>query len=136
MLRNIEWNARLICKLNDKFAKEVFEEFANLWTLSNKLTRKLIDDYAFNQEYALDQWDMDYFTKFESLEPNFMQKKALKELARIRGLGVSKALVVSATGSGKTYLSAFDARNFGAEKLLFVVHRETILKDALDTSAQ
>lgn len=133
LLRNIEWNARLICKLNDKFAKEVFEEFANLWTLSNKLTRKLIDDYAFNQEYALDQWDMDYFTKFESLEPNFMQKKALKELARIRGLGVSKALVVSATGSGKTYLSAFDARNFGAEKLLFVVHRETILKDALDT---
>ena len=133
LLRNIEWNTKITTGLNDKFTNQVLDEFNNLWLNSNSLTQKLIDDYAFNQEYSLDQWDMDYFTKFSFIEPNYMQKKALKELARIRGLGVKKALIVSATGSGKTYLSAFDAKNFGAEKLLFVVHRETILKDAMDT---
>lgn len=131
--RNVEWNARITNGLEEKFAIEVTQEFENIWHVSSKLNRKLIDDYAFNQEYMLDQWDMDYFTKFNQIEPNFMQKKALRELARIRGLGVNKALIVSATGSGKTYLSAFDAKNFGAEKLLFIVHRETILKDAMTT---
>ena len=131
--RNVEWNARITVKHDDKFALEVINEFSNIWMNTSKLNRKLIDDYAFKQEYMLDQWDMDYFTKFNQIEPNFMQRKALKELARIRGLGVTKALIVSATGSGKTFLSAFDAKNFGAEKLLFVVHRETILKDAMET---
>lgn len=133
LLRNVEWNTRVVTDSNDKFSVEVRNEFDHLWLNSSSLTQKLIDDYAFNQEYSLDQWDMDYFTKFGSIEPNYMQKKALKELARIRGLGVKRALIVSATGSGKTFLSAFDAKNFGAEKLLFVVHRETILKDAMDT---
>ena len=42
-----------------------------------------------------------------------------------------KALIISATGTGKTYLSAFDVRNFAPKKMLFVVHREQILKKAL-----
>jgi superfamily II DNA or RNA helicase len=48
-------------------------------------------------------------------------------------MGVAKALVVSATGSGKTYLAAFDARNYDARRLLFVVHRDKILLDAKET---
>ncbi len=133
LLRNVEWNARIVATKPDKFTREILNEFKNLWLESSFLTQKLVDDYAFNQSFAMDQWDMDYFTIFNQIEPNFMQRKALKELARIRGLGVNKALIVSATGSGKTYLSAFDSKNFGAEKLLFVVHRETILKDAMET---
>lgn len=133
LLRNIEWNARISTKHDDKFVEEIKNDYNYLWTNSRLLTKKLIDDYALSLEYSYEQWDMDYFVKFNKIEPNFMQKKALKELARNRGLGVKKALIVSATGSGKTFLSAFDARNFGAEKLLFVVHRETILKDALTT---
>ncbi|MFA5660195.1 MAG: DUF3427 domain-containing protein [Bacilli bacterium] len=133
LLRNIEWNTRIVSGLIDPFTLDVVNEFSSLWEKATILDQNFIDDYRELLEYAIDQWDMDYFEKFNNIEPNFMQKKALKELARYRGLGVTKSLVVSATGSGKTFLSAFDARNFGAEKLLFVVHRETILKDALET---
>lgn len=65
-----------------------------------------------------------------------MQRKALKEIRRYRDLGVTRALIVSATGSGKTYLGAFDARNFDAKTLLFVVHRDTILNEAMKTFAR
>ena len=42
-------------------------------------------------------------------------------------------MVIAATGSGKTYLAAFDAKFFGAKRLLFIVHKDTILTQALNT---
>lgn len=36
-------------------------------------------------------------------------------------------------GTGKTYLSAFDVRNARPNKMLFLVHREQILKQAMDS---
>lgn len=131
--RNIEWNALIVSNLVDFFTLDILDEFKTLWKNTTPLSLKFIDKYRLKLEYAVDQWDMDYFETFNSIQPNFMQRKALKELARYRGLGVDKSLVISATGSGKTYLSAFDAKNFGAQKLLFIVHRETILLDAKDT---
>ena len=65
--------------------------------------------------------------------PNKMQKEALTALASIRSEGADKALLISATGTGKTYLSAFDASAFGAKKVLFVVHRENIARAAMKT---
>ena len=44
-----------------------------------------------------------------------------------------KALIISATGTGKTYLAAFDAKVFNPKKLLFVVHRLNIAKKAMET---
>lgn len=37
------------------------------------------------------------------------------------------------SGTGKTYVATFDARNFGAKRLLFVVHRDAILTEAMNT---
>ena len=62
-----------------------------------------------------------------------MQRKALKELNRYRAVGSNRALVVAAAGSGKTYLAAFDTLNFNPERLLYVVHEESILKKSLET---
>ena len=77
---------------------------------------------------------MDYIEDINNtIKPNYMQRKALKELRRYRDMGVNKALIVSATGSGKTYLAAFDARNFDAKRVLFVCHRDKILSDAKET---
>ena len=78
---------------------------------------------------------MDYVShNYEkAVTPNFMQQEALLELTKIRNMHIDRALIVAATGSGKTYLSAFDAKNFGAQKLLFIVHRDVILKDAMNT---
>lgn len=64
-------------------------------------------------------------------EPRGAQIEALYELKKTRVEGNDKALIVAATGIGKTYLAAFDSKNFN--KILFVAHREEILKQAYTT---
>lgn len=71
-----------------------------------------------------------------TLKPNTMQMEALKSLSQLRSIGENKALIVSATGTGKTFLAAFDAKAFAPERLLFVVHRETIARKALNSFQQ
>ena len=128
--RNIEWNMSAVTKQHYHLLEVALNEFRIIWDKTLPLTHQLIKDYQEVLNYAIEKWDMDYFDDFRTIEPNVMQRKALKELRRYRDLGVNRALVIAATGSGKTHLAAFDARNFGAEKLLFIVHRDTILKDA------
>ncbi|MFO0461114.1 MAG: DEAD/DEAH box helicase family protein [Burkholderiales bacterium] len=62
------------------------------------------------------------------IEPRPAQQLALRELERLRADGHGKALVVAATGLGKTFLAAFDARD--AARVLFVAHREELLRQA------
>jgi len=62
-----------------------------------------------------------------------MQKRAIDNLNRLRHSGENKALVIAATGTGKTYMSAFDVINCNPHKMLFLVHREEILKNAEKT---
>lgn len=113
---------------------EALERFNYLWDKTLKLDQQVIKDYKYQLEYAIEKWDMDYISVNDVvINPNSMQRKALRELRRNRDMGVRRSLIVSATGSGKTYLAAFDARNFDAKRLLYIVHRETILKDAKDS---
>ncbi len=67
------------------------------------------------------------------IAPNIVQSDALEILKTERELGLTKGLVVLATGLGKTFLSALDAKQFKANKLLFVAHREEILKQSLNS---
>ncbi|MEY4041663.1 MAG: hypothetical protein RL233_1194, partial [Bacteroidota bacterium] len=60
-----------------------------------------------------------------------MQHQALINLSDLRNAGKTKALVISATGTGKTYLAAFDVRSFAPKRMLFVIHRENIARKAL-----
>ena len=131
LLKNIEWNISLISKDNIGTYSEALKNFEYLWERTYKLSEDIIKKYSFILNYAIEKWDMDYINPdTQNIVPNSMQRKALKELIRYRDVGVKRALIISATGSGKTYLAAFDARNFDAKRVLFVVHRETILKDA------
>ncbi len=66
-------------------------------------------------------------------EPNDIQKEALEALALSREQGFRRGLVVLATGLGKTWLSAFDSHRMNAKRVLFVAHREEILKQAEET---
>ncbi len=59
--------------------------------------------------------------------------RALEALEQTRAEGNAAGLVVLATGLGKTWLAAFDTVRFGAKRVLFVAHREEILRQALDT---
>ena len=63
-------------------------------------------------------------------EPNIAQREALEILETDRELGVERGLVVMATGLGKTFLAALDAQSFDPKRLLFVAHREEILKQS------
>lgn len=134
LLKNFEWNVSLISKENLNSYNDALIEFNLIWENTIKLDSYLIEKYRLQLDYAIEKWDMDYINITDSnINPNSMQRKALRELRRYRDTGVKKALIISATGSGKTYLAAFDARNFGAKRLLYIVHRESILKDAKDS---
>ena len=65
-----------------------------------------------------------------------MQRTALKNLEHLRTSGANKALLISATGTGKTFLSAFDVERVNPKRILFVVHRRTIAQKSLDTFKQ
>ena len=64
-------------------------------------------------------------------EPNSVQKDALEILNSDRELGINKGLIVMATGLGKTILAALDVASYKPNRLLFVAHREEILKQSL-----
>ena len=134
LLKNIEWNISLISKDKNNSHIDALNDFEYLWNKTYLLNEELIKDYKIILEYSVERWDMDYVSPLKmDIKPNKMQQKALKELRRNRDLGVKKCLIVSATGSGKTYLAAFDARNFDSRRLLYIVHRENILIDAKNT---
>lgn len=68
--------------------------------------------------------------------PNMMQREALANLQKLRTAGATRALLISATGTGKTYLAAFDVATVNPRRMLFVVHRERIARDALESFAR
>lgn len=133
LLKNIEWDVSII---EDKEAityAEAKKEFDALWEHTLPLTRDLIDEYKTRLYYSIERWDMDYDIANSQYKPNYMQRKALKELNRIRAMGATKALTVAAAGSGKTFLAAFDALNFNPKRLLYIVHEGSILMKSFET---
>ena len=131
LLKNIEWDMMLRVSNDDETLLKAKEEFDILWEKTLPLDIALINKYAQRLNFAIERWDMDYNLASHEIKPNFMQRKALRELNRYRAMGQDKALVIAATGSGKTYLAAFDALNFSPEHLLYIVHEGSILKRSL-----
>lgn len=133
LLKNIEWDVAVSDVDGTEAFHEAQDEFEDKWANTNKLNREIIERYASKLNFAIERWDMDYDLSTAQIKPNYMQRRALKELNRYRAIGTSRALVVAAAGSGKTYLAAFDALNFGPKRLLYIVHEGTILKKSLET---
>lgn len=133
LLKNIEWD---VVVTEEETYQAAFAEYENKWEYSYPLTREIIDKYATKLNFAIERWDMDYDLSTAKVKPNFMQRRALKELNRYRAMGTGRALVVSAAGSGKTYLAAFDALNFAPKRLLYIVHEGSILRKSMETFAE
>jgi superfamily II DNA or RNA helicase len=72
------------------------------------------------------------FAGRDQLVPTYPQQMALDSVEFYRKLGKKKGIVVLPTGIGKTYFSAFDAKRING-RTLFIVHRDTILKQAYDS---
>lgn len=133
LLKNIEWDVSVIDGNDSETYAAAKEEFYQLWKKTYPLTQDLINDYRTKLFYSIERWDMDYEIANSEIKPNYMQRKALKELNRIRVTGATKALIVAAAGSGKTYLAAFDALNFNPKRLLYIAHEGSILMKAYET---
>jgi len=134
---NKEWNIKISALDESGLVEKVLLEFQSDFQKGIQVTEKYITIY---EEIYQKQFLLNKRNNFESLlefqspiTPNSMQIEALKNLNNLRLNKKNKALIISATGTGKTYLSAFDAKAFNPKKLLFVVHRLTIANDALNT---
>lgn len=138
LLKNVEWDVSVIDECVDD--RETFStaqaEYDELWERTLPLTRELIEEYKVRLYYSIERWDMDYEIANAAVKPNYMQRRALKELNRIRAMGASRALVCAAAGSGKTFLAAFDALNFNPRRLLYVVQEGSILMKSYETFQQ
>jgi len=129
----------LAVEINSKKDGYIIEEhtdiFNNIWEdpLSKTITTELIKQYTqfFNEKKSFNKKIHDFQLK-NKIIPNYMQEKALIELKKCREES-KKGLVIAATGTGKTYLSAFDVKQFEAKKTLFLVHNRLILTSAIET---
>lgn len=121
---NIEWNVKTVAKKDDKFLLDVLNEFETLWKSSYQVDEKFLKEY---EEFLKTQKKEFKSFSFNQKKTNFMQEKALEKLENLRKKDENKALIIAATGTGKTYLSAFDVKRFKAKTILFLVHRENIL---------
>jgi superfamily II DNA or RNA helicase len=133
LLKNIEWDLVVSDDKDADIFGQMLGEFRHKWDNTFTLDNDLITKYVKKLNFAIERWDMDYDRSSENVNPNYMQRKAMKELNRYRAMGIHKALIIAAAGSGKTYLAAFDARNFNPDRLLYIVHEGSILQKSLET---
>lgn len=126
---NREWNTRMISTDQGEMAQEIVGEFEELWNSPNTLSfDEFYENYKERYKIIKHQRDIakqDEITSIEKyrLQPNSMQVGFITNLRKIIEAGESRALLISATGTGKTYASAFAMRELGYKRVLFLVHR-------------
>lgn len=125
---NQEWDLFFTSHENGELASQVSNEFDIQWELSTPLTNEWIESY---KETYVKPVRPTSVQSLKTIKPNKMQEEALKSLKNLRDNNNDKALLISATGTGKSFLSAFDVRRFKPKRLLFVVHRRNIAEAAL-----
>ena len=133
---NKEWNKKLISTESGEVAEEIVEEFHSLWNSEYALPYE--DFYeVYKERYNIikHQREIAKSEEIPSLEkyrlkPNSMQERFIANLRKILEQGEKRALLISATGTGKTYASAFAMRELGFKRVLFLVHRVTLAKQA------
>ena len=131
----IEWNYRFSSKTDQKNYDKFYKTFEDLFeNHSIVIDDEELKRYSRNWHRPavskdLDKYDIAEDTNVKVLyEPRGAQIEALCALEDTRAEGAKRALVQAATGVGKTYLAAFDSKDY--ERVLFVAHREEILKQA------
>ena len=134
---NKEWNLKVSGLHCSEIVDSVLAEFQNDFKEATSVSAEYIDTYQeiYNKQRLLTKNNNIELSEgdYNKIKPNLMQKDALLNLKQIREEKKTKALIISATGTGKTYLSAFDVMAFKPKKMLFVVHRLNIAEKAKKT---
>lgn len=136
---NREWNTKLVSTFQGEMAEDILQEFDELWN----------SKYAYEYDTFYEEYKQRYdiiktqkriaqeenVTSLERyrLKPNSMQVRFIANLRKILQHNERRALLISATGTGKTYASAFAMRELGFKRVLFLVHRATLATQAKDS---
>ncbi len=133
LCENTEWNLKISATAESYIINNVIKEFKLEFEKAQPVSQEYIANYEtiYIQQLNSNKKQKEELIKLDIIYPNDMQIDALNNLKHIRSLKKTKALLISATGTGKTYLSAFDAKEVNPKKLLFVVHRLNIANAAM-----
>ena len=126
---NKEWNTKIVSTEQGEVVQELIKEFYQLWKSDCALE---YDDFIdlYQEQYRIikrqrkiaGQEIVSSIEKYK-LQPNNMQTRFIMNLRKILEAGEERALLISATGTGKTYASAFAMRELEFKRVLFLVHR-------------
>lgn len=130
LAENQEWNLFFSSNTQKDIVLKVEEEFDKQWKQSISLTKEWIEEY---QKVYVKPQRHKTINVSKEIKPNYMQKNALESLDNLRKNNKDKSLLISATGTGKTYLAAFDVKAVHPKRMLFVVHRRSIALKAMET---
>lgn len=131
---NFEWNLKINSLKDGKIATEILNNFYDIFNKIPALDMDSLLEYerVYNLTKEYTKKKKQEIREYKEITPNIMQKQALENLNNLRKYE-RKGLLISATGTGKTYLSAFDVRNANPKRVLFIAHRKTILQKAKET---
>ena len=134
---NKEWNVEFTSLEEGEMLSSIKREFSQLWDAAESLEdalpayEKIYNDNK-NFRHIRELTDELKEKEIKDLTPNVMQEDFLKNLRNLIKRGENRAILVSATGTGKTYASAFAVKDFSPKRFLFLVHREQIAKQSID----
>lgn len=135
---NKEWNTFVYSNNDDEYADDVFKEFDYLWELDNSIPydkimdiyRKKYEEIDNRKRKMIEYNDIEINRQFI---PNTMQMALINNFSKSLRRGDKRGLLISATGTGKTYASAFAIKKMKPKHILFIAHREQIIKKALQS---
>lgn len=135
---NQEWSLKLSSLNNGNLIQETLNQFHQMWQQALPLNEQWLKNYTekyFRLNHMRQHLTKELNNNYSSntIKPNQMQQEALFSLKQLQENNQHKALLISATGTGKTYLSAFAVKDFNPKRMLFLVHREQILNQAQST---
>ncbi|WP_242363953.1 DEAD/DEAH box helicase [Limosilactobacillus antri] len=130
LLQNTEWALRVSSRTDASLTKQLSDQLAALSQASQPLTAQWLAAYQAEWQ-PLPAAKQSAPAPAAPIAANQMQRAALASLRQLLASGAHRGLVVSATGTGKTYLGAFAVKDFRPRRFLYVVHREQIAKKTL-----
>lgn len=133
--RGVEWNVEIPASISEDVFEQSVDAFHELFYSDYAQIMNAVSLQPYREEYMARQDRMKeaeqiaapapVYIEDDTITPNTVQDAALKALRETMDEGRRKAMLVLATGLGKTYLSAFFARQF--KRVLFIAHQKEIL---------
>ena len=143
LTKNKEWNTETISTKDGEYTRQILTEFEKYWNSEKSVYYKDYKD-CYKERFQLGKKQKQIALRENpikiqkvELEPNDMQAAFISNMRKLRNDKRDRALLISATGTGKTYASAFEVRTEVEEenlqRMLFIVHRKKIAKQAKET---